>query len=1082
VKSLKYILFFICFQSVGQQLINPLPIVKNGRWYLFDGVNEIQLPATYTYINTFDEQGTAFYSEGNNHGVIDKHGNEITKSIYKEIEQIGNGIYKQSTFDGYELFTSDKLTSILCNWSKKIDDNWLVYFYDTTSYLLNTNWNQGMPIKSTFDIQKSILNYLILQTSKNYYKLYDPKGNLIDSSDALVKINDNNFYYKGSRQHIYLDVNGKWDVPKNVKNFIIYENTIKISIDNKTKIIFKNSKKTLIEAICDNIEKDGDNFKIIKGNTQGLIDKNGKVLIPPIYEVFFKIPNGFYVYKNQLKGFMNLNYKEKIPCQFKEIYFDEKFIFTESYLGNKGLINRITYEEILPAYYTKINIEEGMIKAYGKDKLVIMQLNENLTIKNKVILDHVVTLNSPLNTSKFDFDRRLLSIGWYFDTMSVFDKNHNWVKTDLRWGIKNNQDSILLKSSIRNPKFIENAPITIVKSGVSDLKLFNNCYVQKEVNFYTLYNHEIGKKAISPAVFDIDTSDFINHDFARFLHQNGQGFYFRDHTFKLVNYIEPGENEFIRYCNFSASEKLSTTSKSKTAITIDDVYFNNRIIFRNANSFEFKDAKWNYMNKNGDSLFKEPFDFVSNFYINTAIVKDKKGWGLITKDSIILPTIFSKIERIKEFGDTLFKVQLVQKGKLYLDSTLTQTQFENFQLEKSNSKLSLFSKKAEFIIIDSNNHILKTSTSIPKLKENGYFIIKDKKQRVVFDSDGNELISMTYTPIEILKNGSFIVEHQNKYGLISISGDTILTISYNELINTGNYIIAKKEGITYLLSDKLNEIKKIKSGYFLIDLATQNWLIIDFPKIQIFSSDGIKITSWKIEEKIINFYNNHIYTSKGNLYTVNGIKIENNIEFKDFKTFEDGYIALEDNENKWHLFNSMWELISDDQLKNRSISYHGDHVFSIITKNGLMVYDFLNKKQFDQFTEINGNFKDEYISVTKGEYTFYIDRYFKDVFNRHYKSTTEFKNGLASIEDEKGWSIIGENGLTKTLPSFPEIKQINANLFETSKLPLYGVYNSNGIAIIEPIYEKITIVDKKLFQVIKNGEIHYFDLNGKKIY
>ncbi len=1082
MKSLKYILFFICFQSVGQQLINPLPIVKNGRWYLFDGQKEIQLPDTYTYVNTFDEQGTAFYSEGNNHGVIDKHGNEITKSIYKEIEQIGNGIYKQSTLNGYELFTSDKLTSILCNWSKKIDDNWLVYFYDTTSYLLNTNWNKGIPIKSSFDIQKSILNYLILQTNQNYYKLYDPKGKLIDSSEAIVKINENNFYYKGTQQQIYVDVNGKWEVPKNVKNFIIYENTIKISIDNKTKIIFKNSKKTLIEAICDNIEKDGENFKIIKGNTQGLIDKNGKILIPPIYDVFFKLPNGYFIYKNQLKGFMNLNFKEKIPCQFKEIYFDTKFIYTESYLGYKGLINPINFEEILPAYYTKITIEENMIKAYGNDKLVIMQLNENQTVKNKVILDHVITLTSPLNTNKFVYDRRLLSIGWYFDTISVFDKNHNWVKTDLRWGIKNNQDSILLKSSVRNPKFIENAPITFVKSGVSDLKLFNNCFVQKEVNFYMLYNHEIGKKAKSPAIFDIDTTDFINHDFARFLHQNGQGFYFRDHTVKLVNYIDPGENEFIRYCNFSASEKLTTTSKCKTPISIDDVYFNKQMINSNRNSFEFKDAKWNYLNKNGDSLFNEPFDFASNFYLNTAIVKGKKGWGLINKDSIVIPMIFSNIERVKEFGDTLFKVQLAQKGKLYFDSTLTQTKFENFQLEKSNSHLSFFSKKAEFIIIDSNNHILKNSTSIPKLKENGYFIIKDKKQRIVFDADGNELISMTYTPIEILENGYCIVEHQNKFGLISISGDTLLSVSYNELINTGNYIIAKKEGLTYLLSDKLNEIKKIKSGYFLIDLATQNWLIIDFLKIQIFSSEGLKIASWKLEEKIVNFYNNYIYTSKGNLYNVNGIKIENHIEFKDFKIFEEGYIALEDNENKWHLFNSNWELISDDQLKNRSISYHGDHVFSMNTKNGLMIYDFLNKKQFDQFSEIKGNFKDEYITVTKGEYTFYIDRNFKDVFNRHYKSTTEFKNGLASIEDEKGWSIIGKNGLTKTLPSFPEIKQINANLFETNKLPMYGIFDSKGKAIIEPIYEKITLVDKKLFQVIKNGEIHYFDLNGKKIF
>ena len=1079
MKSFKYIALLFCFQLIGQQLTHPLPIVRNGRWYLFDGNKEIQLPITYTDVQPFDEKGIAIFSEGNNHGLIGIYGKEITKSIYNDLEQIGNGIYKQNTKAGYELFTSDKKTSILCNWSQKMDEKWLVYSYDTSIYLLNLNWEKGIPIHSTLDVQASILNYLILKSSNSNFQLFDPLGNLIDSLPSKININENNFYFKGLNKHIYVDVFGKFDFPKNADNVYIYENSIKYSYLDKTKLIDKKSKKTIVEALYDNIEYEGDNYKIFKGKNQGLMNKNGKILIQPIYDLFLKIPTGYFVFKNQLKGYLDSNYKEKIPCHFKEIHFEKNFIFTETFLGGKGLLQLQTFNEILPAFYSKLDIYDNYIKAYESDKLVILYLNEDKTIKSKVLLDHVMTIKRYNNFSNFEYDHRLLSIGWYFDTVGVFNKNHQWVKTELKWGIKNSQDSVLMKPSVKNPIYVEDAPITLVRSGTSDINLFNNYLAYKNINFYSIYNHEIGKKIKHIAVFNFSMKDFKKGDYARFIHQTGEGFYFRDHTIKLVDYIEPGDQAFVRYCNFTEANK--TFKKSKTAVTVDQIYFDTILFKKDSQLFEFKNARWNYINKNGDSLFDEPFDYASNFYLNTAIVKGKKGWGLVNKDSIIIPLIYSNIERLKEFSDTIFKVEIAQKGTVYFDSTLTSKLFCNYTYEKKANDIILFSERNDFILTDKNNSILTHLNHLPKIKENGTYFIKEKQERHITNLNGNTL-TITASPIEIINNQFIIAEINNKLGVLNFDGDTLLPFIFSEIEHKGNYFLTNDSKNKSILSEQFESIKKIKVGRFMVDLKTNNWAIVEIPNVKIFNSKNEKINTWKSEIEFINFENNLFFTKNGEVVNLLGVKINSIIKFNEFEVFENNYIALIDNENKWFLYNENWELLTDEQLKNKNLNYLGDDVFSSNTKKGLIIYDFKNKLQYEQYTDVKGDFSQTFIAVKKDGFWLYLDRNFKDVFNKRFLDASPFKNNLATIADHRGYSIIGKDGLTKTLTSFPRINQINNNLFETSKRPFYGIFDSNGKIIIEPIYEKIIVINSNLFQVIKDGEIHYFNLKGDKLY
>ncbi|MBI1838248.1 MAG: WG repeat-containing protein, partial [Flavobacteriia bacterium] len=578
MRLLSYIFpFIIVFQSFSQLLESPLPIVKNGRWYLFDGQKEIPLPQTYSYVNIFDSKGTALFTEGNNHGIIDETGKEISKSVFIDLEQIGNGIYKQSTLEGYKIFTSDAQFEIICKWSKKINENWIIYKQDSLLFLLNTAWNKGIKISHEEQIKLNSFNHILFQADYSNILLYNAEGQLIDSTSSLksLKKNETYFYYKSQNINLYCDIYGKMNFSKDIDNVTIFENTIKFNQGNKTKIISKKERKTIIEFDCNDIEIEGENFKIFTNGFCGLINSKGEVLIPPKYDYYLKHLNGYFIFRNQLKGFLNSKFEEKIPCNFKEIYFDNDFIKTTTYLGGLGLIHASTFKEILPAYYFKIEINDLLIKAYANDKMTLIQLHENKTIKSKVIIDHVISIRSNEQKSTIDFDQRLLTIGWYFDTLSIYTKNNKWESTGLKWGIKNNRDSILLKASLKTPVFIPNAPISLIKSTVSEFYYLNQFLEYPPLNTFVIYNYNTAKKVNTPPIFDFDSTDFTYYNFARFLTQSGPGIYFKDHHYKLVNYIEHDDNEFIRYCVAEEIEKSKDNNLED--ININKVYFNSKI-------------------------------------------------------------------------------------------------------------------------------------------------------------------------------------------------------------------------------------------------------------------------------------------------------------------------------------------------------------------------------------------------------------------------------------------------------------------------------------------------------------------------
>jgi hypothetical protein len=381
-------------------------------------------------------------------------------------------------------------------------------------------------------------------------------------------------------------------------------------------------------------------------------------------------------------------------------------------LGYRGLISVKSQKEILPAIYDKLSIQAYVIKAWANGRLHVIELDPDHSIKNKIILDNAVTIyqkgNSVLSRSHSTFDSRLLSIGWVYDTVSVFDNKNNWKNTRYIWGIKNEKDSLIQKKTLQTPLYIDKADFSLVPIGKSKLNYMNiNCNNQnnKDNNLYNTFNiinYKTGKKNQMYSIFDFDSLDFQHYSFARFSHQNGYGIINSNGDIMSVSYVEANDCDYIRYCISNGYEFAKPNDKEAVQIN-NRLLKPNRYLYYCQSNVKFKEGSWNFLNKEGDSLFTEPFQFAQNFYKKTAIVKGKKGWGVVSKDSIIIPMIYTSVDRLAFFSDTIFKVQVQHKSSIYLDSNLNIFPLSGVVFEQNTNDISLFTFSGKYKIIGAEN-------------------------------------------------------------------------------------------------------------------------------------------------------------------------------------------------------------------------------------------------------------------------------------------------------------------------------------------------------------------------------------------
>lgn len=316
--------------------------------YLDFNLNEVIPFGKYTFGDNFNQNKLAIVSKNNHFGVINEFGKEVIRTEYDTLEHPQKDYAESSTFvaqkNNYFILFDEK--------GKKVADKIKEYSFDRVTI---KNKNKSIYIIQNLSGFTGIIGgngkviipaiYDEIEPFRGQSKTvvkYKGKYGLIDSNNQIIYPTDNDYIesYKDQDYYIIKKKDKVGIIDRNLKTifdfayqdlspcfydknnrFIAKQNNLYGVIDKKKRIIipFEYSK------ISNWVEYGpGSNYHFVtKNNKKGLITKEGKTIIPVIYDTFFyKDDKAIILSKNKKYGVVTIQYKPVIPFIYNAIYIE----------------------------------------------------------------------------------------------------------------------------------------------------------------------------------------------------------------------------------------------------------------------------------------------------------------------------------------------------------------------------------------------------------------------------------------------------------------------------------------------------------------------------------------------------------------------------------------------------------------------------------------------------------------------------------------------------------------------------------------------------------------------------------------
>lgn len=1088
----RYILLVISI-SLGTRITAQtgnysLPLVENGQWFIARGDEKIKLPQEYNYVNHFDNLGYAYFCNGTNYGVIDTTGKVKISGKQFEIVQYSNGLFRYAVEKGYILQSLKNNTKTPCSWSKKLDENWLCYKQEGNSYVMHTSWKNAIPILSEKSITSMQYGFLYVMKYDLSYSLYNSDGVLLEENPEIVREINTNFYVKGAKNHFILNSNGKITLPINASNVQVKPNYITFCSQGKVHLIEQENNLELFSADGDNLTPYKNKYYVYKDFRVGLLDAKGKQILPPIYRNFYELQGNYVVNRNGNSGLCDSEGKELIPCVFQSITPQGEYYRTTIFTGTCGLYSGVTFKEIYAPYFNKINIDQLNLRAWDNTRLVLVEMDKNHNEKNRLYLNNVISINTYKDNSKLNvFDPRLFKLGWFYTSKMKTNEETKSRTTTYSWGIQID-DSVRIKPRFRTPTYVANANFSLVPTkkldNIIETSLLGSIEIGNTLMGHDAIHNEKLKTMNTSPILLFDSTDFYSKEYARMHTNKSFGIVTKDGISHEYFYVD---NDYDGYARFCKSGKLEAETNNKSNVTYPDFILNSRLNTSDAQkNIRINNASWNYLNVKGDSIFKEPFLYASNFYKKTAVVQGKKGFGVIRNDSIIIPTVFSSIARIPQAKDTLFLVTRKREKMNYLDSNLHELKITISAIVDRSDSLIVIRNGTNYQLLSSANKILESGPRKYFLMNKHYVIHKERKQFIIRNSSLQEIGRSPLKPIEFINDTHFFVEYHKRKAVLNVQGDTLIDFRYTDLENHQRFILGiDEEFVIHVFNNKFKQIihKKPKKSYSVKTSYEGEIIALQIDNtIHMYNQLGKHVSKFHLDKKqfIVEIYRNLITTSDNQFLTVEGVPIPLKNKYYSTLFVDSNYFGYQDIYGKCHLHTPNCSDVLSKEIKY-FLKYHGDDVFSYIDSLGVYtIHDLKNNQKYLYAKEVIGKFSDGFL-LLKIENTYeFVDRNFQNIFQKSFDFATPYKHGMAAVMLDKNWTIIGKQGFQKSLPNHEEIECIGPNLYCIETHNYYGIYDSHGKVIVPASYLKIEFTNG-IIQATRLGVIDYFTMDGKKI-
>ncbi|MDX1445844.1 WG repeat-containing protein [Lishizhenia sp.] len=1051
-------LIFLSILLLSGLAFGQFPILKNGRWGVINAKGEIVVAPQYRGLSVFKYGMAVAKGEGDLCALVNLKNQELLPPIYDKIEILGKDVvrlFKQGEESLYQLSNQQILFAGI-EQSSVIGENWFVFRSKNQTLLFNTQTLLYKELSVVPTVKKVLPNFIVFAFGDKGYNLY---------FDAYL----NRFLQKemdyNTSEVFDLEILRFEDSVTYVKhtNDSIWQLVDDISFHKSNYVLVKDGKMNITDGVRTISELEGDGF--------------------------FPMRGGFILIRNKaFYGVVDSLYRPVLTTRYEGVTYLEEHELFQTFLQGRVRLYTKYGKDLLGKSFEEFKINLPLIKAYSGKGMTQYYVQDNKIIGSKTFENVVRVYGYGSNQREMDISfKPQLEIPplWFSDTVfkpldsSLITATDSVYIHSVKWGVKQ-QDSILVAPQFAQPRAYDSLPFSYSKNKRVSIIINHEDYKGFVFNANTTRIYRDKKEQFlrinTPENYSIIKSD-NGQDYFSILQSDAPyrlGVKMTDPEGVLLNAFN-GDSRFWRYytCGYGFTDRLSDLIK--------DVAFMER-----RNHVEVK-KNFNFYNAQGDAVFSDPFTYAQPFTKGKAIVARNGNYGIIQKDSIITPLEYSNISRMKEFGDTMFKVYQFLKESVVYDAKLTQLPYVNFTPSKFNPNYLLMNSGRNKILINQQGKVLYEGTKYLKFTPYDEYYFRKRRRMYLYTSNGEELAIEMPEPESWLSESYYLTKKGSKMAVIHIDGDTLTPFNVREVQRNARYFLIET-GMEQMLYSKDFELlesyplhKKVK-----LDQAGDGFIVTKGERSVYYESHASKKKS-KFKAGRIALSGGLIF-----LWEMDSVQIFKGDELIEVVEAFD-YIEEEKDGVRLLMQRGMRECIAmiskENEIvimeENYSCEYLGNGFLKMRVRKQDYKVNVYNPFEDLSFLcdDVEGNFCSlGFLLIVKDQAYFYIDTELKKQFYYLFEEAKPFVNGYAAVKLEGGWTLIDKSGELQSFPGYRELSNCGGKYFQTLERAKVGMVNAQGVEVIPPIYDLITKVSDEVVQVVKDGKVGYLHINGDVIY
>ncbi len=457
------VLFSIITLQTSAQNNTILQIQKNKRWGAMNRKKQIIIPPKFDYVCQIGNSRFAIVNENGKKGIYNSKGNQVVPIAFVSFKVIDKDNI---------ICWNDTAMGLYHNTKKCILKPVYKYYYKHLNDVISFYNDSAMAI-------------VHLPTAKDFYYPFDSV-----SYGHTIQNKTRYFIHQNRKTGL---LNGELDTVIGCR----YDKIMRISANptiDKYLVINKGKKgvinldgKIIIPVDYDAIDYHKQSFVVQKNEKYGLFDVAGKMQFDTIYSRIYLKNDYWYIGKNVKNGLFDTLYQQKIPVQYEKIIPKHNAWLVS--LHRKWGVYDNKFHKRLSTEFQDLKYDDGLwfVKQNGRWGVVDQDY--------RIIIQ-----------PKFDKIRRLANniIGASIDNLfGIIDMNGNTVAGFMYNGVKRLNDEFFVLYSTSKAGVISNSGKQITRIVYLDVDMLNGRYLKLKTQEGILLADKNGKILISEPYDDI---------------------------------------------------------------------------------------------------------------------------------------------------------------------------------------------------------------------------------------------------------------------------------------------------------------------------------------------------------------------------------------------------------------------------------------------------------------------------------------------------------------------------------------------------------------------------------------------------